>query len=181
MRSTLLLILLTLTLLVVADALDRSARHLRSSRNRHGRRHRGKSLRPASSRQSLRPASRQSFRSSDSKPEVAECEARGGGGDLAPEAEHIVTARVEHVGSKTTRLRIRRMLKGPELPTIIFVSACTHACCSSLGRRDTRVFLMGRPEGPEEEEVYPLVSPPLKPTLDNLALVWEAVQQGGTL
>ncbi|KAK3854788.1 hypothetical protein Pcinc_038752 [Petrolisthes cinctipes] len=169
MRSTL-LILLTLTLLVVADALDRSSRQLWSSRNRHGRRPRGKSL---------RPTSRQSFRS-DSKPEVPECEARGDG-NLAPEAEHIVTARVEHVGSQTTRLRIRRMLKGPELPTIIFVSTCRHVCCSSLGRRDTRVFLMGRPEGPEEEEVYPLVSPPLKLTLDNLALIWEAVQQGGTL
>lgn len=85
-------------------------------------------------------------------------------------ALHVLTARVEHVGVFTTRLRVRRVLRGAALPRTVTISTCTVACCT-LRRRDTRLFLLGRPESADGEDVFPQVAPPLGLTLRTMDLL----------
>lgn len=85
-------------------------------------------------------------------------------------ALHVVTARVEHVGVFTTRLRVRRVLRGAVLPHTLTISTCTVACCT-LRRRDTRLFLLGRPESADGEDVFPQVAPPLAVTQRTMGLL----------
>lgn len=94
----------------------------------------------------------------------------GGSEEQVRRALHVITARVEHVGVFTTRLRVRRVLKGAALPHIIIISTCTVACCT-LHRRDTRLFLLGRPESAGDEDVFPQVAPPLTITVKTMGLL----------
>lgn len=94
----------------------------------------------------------------------------GGSEEQVRRALHVVTARVEHVGVFTTRLRVRRVLMGAALPHTIMISTCTVACCT-LHRRDTRLFLLGRPESADGEDVFPQVAPPLAVTPRTMGLL----------
>ena len=88
----------------------------------------------------------------------------------AARALHIVTARVEHVGVFTSRIKVRRVLKGAGLPHMVIISTCRVSCCS-LHRRDTRLFLLGRPEATDIEDVFPQVAPPVPITPKTLGRV----------
>lgn len=90
--------------------------------------------------------------------------------EQARRALHIVTARVEHVGVFTSRIRVRRVLKGTGLPDVVIISTCRVICCA-LRRRDTRLFLLGRPESSDGEDVFPQVAPPAPVTLKTLGHV----------
>ncbi|KAK8742062.1 hypothetical protein OTU49_002087, partial [Cherax quadricarinatus] len=108
----------------------------------------------------------------ENHPQWIKCESSVSAASLA---EHIVTAQVELVGASTSHLQVKRVFKGDALPTRVVVSTCSDTCCA-LRRRDTRLFLLGRPNMVEGEVVFPQVAPPLFITLKTLGLIWAAVK-----
>ena len=97
----------------------------------------------------------------------AKCEATE---EQTRSALHIVTARVEHVGPFTSRIKVRRVLKGVGLPKVVTISTCRVICCS-LSKRDFRLFLLGRPETADGEDVFPQMAPPVGVSVKSLGRV----------
>ncbi|MPC31510.1 hypothetical protein E2C01_024803 [Portunus trituberculatus] len=160
MRLSVLLLLLVMLLdLRAGGEPPRSNARRRMSLRRHHHRTRGNTFRMM--------AEQPGRAWPENRPGRPKCEATE---EQTRGALHIVTARVEHVGPFTSRIKVRRVLKGAGLPEVVTISTCRVICCS-LSKRDFRLFLLGRPETVDGEDVFPQMAPPVGVSFKTLGRV----------
>lgn len=162
-----LVLTLALALLAPCGAHRRRDGRRGSPSGRATHRDRGASRRPSRVAEAQRTQA-----GTETIPEWPKCE---GGLLRVEDAAYVVTGRVEQAGVFTTQIRVRRLLKGVDVPNRIAVSSCRGSCCQ-LRRRDTRLFLLGEPKESGGQEVYPQVAPPVGVLLKSLDSVAAAAK-----
>lgn len=143
---------LALVLLATCEARRRRDGRRGTPSDRAGQHERG-----AARRQARVVESQRAQTMAEASPEGPKCER---GLLRLQDAAYVVTGRVEQAGVFTTQVRVKRLLKGTDVPNRIAVASCRGTCCQ-LRRRDTRLFLLGEPEESGGQEVYPQVAPPV--------------------
>ncbi|KAK7056557.1 hypothetical protein SK128_027904, partial [Halocaridina rubra] len=184
-----LLVALLLALIVVSESQRRTGARESLTPSRVGRRREGR-VRSPGGREKVRAVQEARTRA-ELDPNWLRCL---NSVDVVPEAQHIITGRVEHVSGDKVRVRVKRVLKGDSLPSTIDITNCKGNCCL-LRRRDTRLFLLGAPTasssigigrrgraaatrrgGGGGEDIYPQLATPLHITLKSLFMIRAAIK-----